>query len=271
MPQDSDDFSEFQSHATPSISVRQTNSSVTNGQSLFAVNFDTPTNNVTTSANGPVEDDLFGDFGSFVSHISPKSQASSLRSPPSSPLSPPIGVPPPLPRKQPPANLNTLHARKPSASDHDATARLLERAAARPGRWPAPPSPIPNPLPPPPSSGANSRTSTSGRSLLEFDDGVAQAPVAPVRSIPLKPIAEIMSAGAAPSKAVSPPPLFPPPSSVTKQNSTAEASLLDFDDFAQPTQSHLVHSQTSIPLPTSSAGSTKSGLSAQDLSFFEGL
>ncbi|KAL5492480.1 hypothetical protein ACEPAI_3927 [Sanghuangporus weigelae] len=264
-----EEFSDFQSHDFSSVPMPHMTSSQPKAPSAFDMSFDTPGNGV-SSVDGAPQDDLsgdFGDFGSFVSHSSPNSQA--LRSP-TSPSIGPITVPPPLPKKQTPANLNTLHARKPSAADHDATARLLERAAARPGRWPAPPSPIPNPLPPPPSSGANSRTSTSGPSLLERGDGVPRAPVVPMPSIPLKPIVGIMPPTATPSKAVSPPQLMPPPSSSSKQSSTTEASLLDFD-YTQPTLSHAVKPQTNLPLPTSSAGSTKSGLSAQDLSFFEGL
>ncbi|KAL5531742.1 hypothetical protein ACEPAG_4619 [Sanghuangporus baumii] len=268
--EDNVEFSDFQSHDFSSVFIPHMSSSQLRAPSAFDMSFDTPKNYI-SSVNEAPQDDLFGDFGSFVSHSSSDSQA--LRSP-TSPTSPPIGpiaVPPPLPKKQTPANLNTLHVRRPSAADHDATARLLERASARPGRWPAPPSPIPNPLPPPPSSGVNSRTSTSGPSLLELGDGVSQAPVVPVPSIPLKPIAGIMPPTAAPSKAVGPPPLIPPPSSSSKQNSTTEASLLDFGDYTQPTLSHAVKPQTNLSLPTSSAGSTKSGLSAQDLSFFEGL
>ncbi|OCB86358.1 hypothetical protein A7U60_g6476 [Sanghuangporus baumii] len=266
--EDNEEFSDFQSHDFSSVPIPHMSSSQPKAPSAFNMSFDTPGNGV-SSVNEAPQHDRFGDFGSFVSHSSPDGH-----SPPTSPTSPPIGpmgVPPPLPKKQTPANLNTLHVRKPSAADHDATARLLERAAARPGRWPAPPSPIPNPLPPPPSSGANSRTSTSAQSLLELGDGVPQAPVVPARSIPLKPIAGIMPPTATPSKAVSPPPSIPPPSSSSKQSSTSEASLLDFGDYTQPTLSHAVNPKTSLPLPTSSAGSTKSGLSAQDLSFFEGL
>ncbi|KAL5536835.1 hypothetical protein ACEPAF_658 [Sanghuangporus sanghuang] len=266
--EDNEEFSDFQSHDFSSVPIPHMSSSQPKAPSAFDMSFDTPGNGV-SSVNEAPQHDRFGDFGSFVSHSSPDGH-----SPPTSPTSPPIGpmgVPPPLPKKQTPANLNTLHVRKPSAADHDATARLLERAAARPGRWPAPPSPIPNPLPPPPSSGANSRTSTSAQSLLELGDGVPQAPVVPARSIPLKPIAGIMPPTVTPSKAVSPPPSIPPPSSSSKQSSTSEASLLDFGDYTQPTLSHAVNPKTSLPLPTSSAGSTKSGLSAQDLSFFEGL
>ncbi|KAL5513256.1 hypothetical protein ACEPAH_3654 [Sanghuangporus vaninii] len=269
--EDNEEFSDFQSHDFSSVPMPHMSSSQPKAPSAFDMSFDTPGNGV-SSVNEAPQVDLFGDFGSFVSHSSPDDQ--SMRSPPTSPTPSPIGplgVPPPLPKKQTPANLNTLHVRKPSAADHDATTRLLERVAARPGRWPAPPSPIPNPLPPPPSSGANSRTSTSGQSLLELEDGVSQVPVVPVRSILLKPIAGIMPPTATPSKAVSPPPLIPPPSSSRKQSSTTEASLLDFGDYTQPTLSHAVNSKTSLPLPTSSAGSTKSGLSAQDLLFFEGL
>ncbi|EJD07640.1 uncharacterized protein FOMMEDRAFT_143962 [Fomitiporia mediterranea MF3/22] len=279
---DDDDFSDFQSHTASSMRLAQPSRSE---PLSFEMSFDSPSDqSMLPEQEAPDDDDSFGDFSDFVHSSAPTSMPRPLSKPePPSPLSPPvepIGVCPPLPKKQVPANLNTQHLRKPSAADHEAASRLVERAAARPGRWPAPPSPIPEPLSPPPSGGTVSRSSTSSHSLLDLDNDRVKPkpPVTQARSITLKPIAQITSLTKSGREGGASPPLLPPPRSISNGKSVAEASLLDLGDSPKPVKSHTPSAQGARPSSfleeKPKALSTRpgqGGLSAQDLSFFEGL
>lgn len=139
------------------------------------------------------------------------------------------------------------------AADHQRTLSLMEVAAAR-GKWPAPPSPLPEVIPPPDSS--------SNGPFDLFD-----------RQLPMQSQQEKATVSLAPS--VSSPAAFPVQHS---RESPHQASLTSstfiepvpkfntptFSVFTPPVQP----SMTKLP----PAPSTKNGvLSAQDLSFFEGL
>ena len=218
---------------------------------------------------------------------------------------PPIGVLPPLPQKQVPVPIKTgknEHIRKPSSADHEATAQLVQRAAAHQGRWPAPLTPVPEPLSPPLLPPSTNTKSGVKKSLFELDDdeplanGLTSTQIkAPVskQSITLKPIAQLNSSTVSAvmsdsnSANLSPPlarlKLAPPPGSRpgsrvgTQPEPEPVAPLLDFGGNVNVS---LLGNQPSVPVktvqpnlgPVAGTGLSKSGgLSAQDLSFFEGL
>ena len=108
----------------------------------------------------------------FVSLISPpKGPNSSKRS--EAALAPkPVGLALRVASANPTSSI--AHRRRGSrAEEHMHTLGLVERAAARPGRWPAPPSPLPEVItpPPPPTS-----IPSSNADLNLFDIGPAPAP-----------------------------------------------------------------------------------------------
>lgn len=195
------------------------------------------------------EENDFGDFGDFVSTVAPVT---------SGPL--PQTIPPPPPKKHVPANIQT-HIRKPSAADRQAAVDLVEKAAARKGRWPAPPSPIPELLPPPPSL-------TSVRSISPPGSSITLRPIAQITSISRSstPINETATASR------NAPNLLPPPL-ISGRPSSYSASLLDLDSGSPPAPPPPFpnFSQSIKPPPKPAAPSSERGLSAQDLSFFEGL
>ncbi|KAH8111007.1 hypothetical protein DFH11DRAFT_1616510 [Phellopilus nigrolimitatus] len=266
-----DDFSDFHGHSTSSMVLprNQLQTSMS-----FETSFGAQSDQSIMSHHSASQDDSFGDFGDFVT-IDPS--PAPIRVPASpSPMSRPKAIPPlPPPKKSVPSNISTTHIRKPSAADHHATALLVERAATHLGRWPAPPSPIPELLSPPPLSGKRAKQSES---LLEIgqDTDIAPRTVTPTPSIALKSIAQITSATA--SRA--PTPSLSRPTSPPVTNSDLSVhSLLDLSSPAQNTispapartlpPSQQMHSMLQ-PQPSSNQP-TKGGLSAQDLSFFEGL
>ncbi|KAI0272471.1 hypothetical protein BC834DRAFT_966495 [Gloeopeniophorella convolvens] len=121
---------------------------------------------IAQSMNGTHNDDDFSDFHS--SPAGPPPPSSFLTSSISAPavghvaLSHPHGPPKPTDKPsatQPMKNFNTV---SPAASSEQLP-RLVERAAARPGRWPAPPSPLPEALSPPP---APAQSSSVGVNIL---------------------------------------------------------------------------------------------------------
>ena len=212
-----------------------------------------------------------------------------------------FGVLPPWPKKQVPMPIKTEHIRKLSSADHEATAQLVGRAAAHQGRWPAPLTPVPEPLSPPLLPPSTNTKSGVKKSLFELDDdeplanGLTstqiKAPV-PKQSITLKPIAQLnsstvsavmsdsISANRSPPLArlkLAPPPGSRPGSRIgTQPEPEPVASLLDIGG----NNASLLGNQPSVPVktvqpnlgPVAGTGLSKSGgLSAQDLSFFEGL
>ncbi|EGN96626.1 hypothetical protein SERLA73DRAFT_161718 [Serpula lacrymans var. lacrymans S7.3] len=191
----------------------------------------------------------FDDFDDFVS--------SPLRTP----------SPPPPPAKTSPHHFNNdgnppSRSSSVKRSDHQRTQTLVENAASRPGKWPAlqsgQPSPQPQALPPPHSN------------PFEIDllgDFAAKPP---------QPSQPVTSPGSSMRALTSPPTLMrslspvnrlsPPPSS----NPSTMQPLLSFPN----TSSSISKPAPSKPFAqlTKPASSTGGGaLSAQDLSFFEGL
>ena len=212
---------------------------------------------------------------------------------PSSLTNSPLGPPPKsqfLPKQRPPSfNLprsdqqqpphSRSHTRRVSAEEHSHTLQLLNNASKR-GAWPAPLSPLPEVLapPPPPSSKINGSPNIS-RALLDLGEedgafaraqGKHQQPktvsvIGPSEDGGGMSFSNVGSRGSGGLFA-----LPPPPGSVTRRNLAPprpeqEQSLLDFGDFESP-------KTASLPKPAPAvADKSKGGLSAQDLSFFEGL
>ena len=212
---------------------------------------------------GDTSFDSFGEFGDFVtttavptSFSTPPLPASRYDTKPV-PLSPSFDLPasPPQPPQKPnPPKAGPSHIRKPSAADHQATANLVERAAAMKGRWPAPPSPLPELLPPPPGG---SRSVAFGSNIID-----SELP-RPAMAISLKPISQINLSGKSDGldNALLDPPTTPRP----LQSQFSDPLLFDIG-ASQP------EVKPTKPSTSSSSNSvTKGGLSAQDLSFFEGL
>ncbi|KAF9784995.1 hypothetical protein BJ322DRAFT_801842 [Thelephora terrestris] len=183
-------------------------------------------------------------------------------------------------KKQPPHSRS--HSRRVSAEDHSHTIQLMNNASKR-AAWPAPLSPLPEVLapPPPPSSTVNSSITTpsSSKALLDInDDGPFSR--AQEKSLPLNPAVSVIgpsedgggvsfsstgSRGGGGFFSIPPPPGFTSRTSTAPPEPEQEQSLLDFGDFESPRTA-------SIPKPTPPMGDKSGGgLSAQDLSFFEGF
>ncbi|KAG6817547.1 hypothetical protein H0H87_007515 [Tephrocybe sp. NHM501043] len=254
---DDDNFTSFHSSPTtqPSLLADTINSSKISDQSLFSD---------TSSLRKQAKNDFFDDFDEFVS--SPMRDSSSPR-PPAKPSSlrqtpivqiaaerlpqstlpqPPVKHPPPPSRR----------------ADHQRTSSLVNIAAARTGKWPGPPSPLPDPLPPP---GALQAVSTS-----TMKSG----------SSPMQPPQKNGTGVTAANSSTSAFPLFPPPPSfsgvrTTTMSPSPPPPLLTASPV--PVNRILHNGRTTspapplakyTPIPTPAASG---GLSAQDLSFFEGL
>ncbi|KAF9648630.1 hypothetical protein BDM02DRAFT_3128930 [Thelephora ganbajun] len=211
--------------------------------------------------------------------------SSPMRPPPKSQFLPKQRPPPfkfPGPdQKQPPHSGS--HSRRVSAEDHSHTIQLMNNASKR-GAWPAPLSPLPEALapPPPPSSMTNTPMTTISTSKVLLDMGEEDGPFSRAQER-LRPFNATVSVigpsedgsgmnfsnrGSRGSGGLFA--LPPPPGSVSRSDSVPpqpeqEQSLLDFGDFELPRTA-------SIPKPTPPmADKSGGGLSAYDLSFFEGL
>lgn len=141
----------------------------------------------------------------------------------------------------PPTQSETAHTRKKASkkADHSRTLSLLENAAAR-GRWLAPPSPIPEALAPPPDRSSSSSL-TAG----------------PMQSQQSLAMAAFSSENLADSWRLPPPPLLRP-------------SVIS----STPVHPRLIprsRPEFVAELSRSPSSAQSGGLSAQDLSFFEGL
>ncbi|KAI0320884.1 hypothetical protein OF83DRAFT_1168972 [Amylostereum chailletii] len=200
---------------------------------------------------------------------------------PASPLPEALPPPPAAPSNQ--SGLGTLvddPAPIPESTlsvsrSHDKAANLLEKAAARPGRWPAPLSPTPPtlspPPPPPPPAGV----------LLNRDIFGGSPPAEVPFSFPLAPFTKTTLAAPAPRPAgvVPPPPLLPPPPGVKPILSPPPKSYTpESIPLAMLSGGGLTMGVIKSPPPmaqrstlTSTPSKGVGGLSAQDLSFFEGL
>ena len=213
---------------------------------------------------------------------------------PSSLTSSPLGPPPKSQfvskQRPPPFNFQgpdqqpspRSHSRRVSAEDHSHTIKLMNNASRR-GAWPAPLSPLPEALapPPPPFSTINTSVTAAGTSKALLDVGEVGGPFlrAQEKHRPLKTVSVVgpsengggmsfSNTGARGNGGLFA--LPPPPGSVSRHNPAPpqpgqEQSLLEFGDFESPKTAQL-----SKPTPLM-AGKSGGGLSAQDLSFFEGL
>ena len=166
-----------------------------------------------------------------------------------------------IPPTQPQAN----HSRKPSKkADHSRTISLMETAAAR-GRWLAPPSPLPDALPAPPHSMSNGPTDFFG-STMQSQQAAAVASFGSSSSSPA-----ILNNG--PSAKMASSWNLPPPPSVN--SSSLKPTLLAPPPAVRPTPPTALSQPFLSPTPMSNGPASTSGntggLSAQDLSFFEGL
>lgn len=233
----------------------------TSTQSLFS---DQSLSSDTSSHQGK-SNDFFDDFDDFVS--SPISDTSPPRPPakPSllsqPPIAPPAKVPP---QTQPPTKHPSPLPRKASrAADHQRTLSLVNLAASRTGRWPAPPSPLPEPLAPPPGGGSHSpSTSSTAGSSSSMQTQQKNA------------IGALTSSAASSGF-----PFFPPPPGFSGlQTSTISPSPPL--QLAMPSPAPIVNlMQNGLEAPRArtpaapkyTPSATPGGLSAQDLSFFEGL
>ncbi|KIM44540.1 hypothetical protein M413DRAFT_25014 [Hebeloma cylindrosporum] len=200
-----------------------------------------------------ISTNLFNDFN--TSPLPPKPPAKTTPSPTR------FSAPPLRPPSNPPPETmsGSKQSKVPRKADHSRTLSLLESAAAR-GRWLAPPSPLPEAIPPPDASNGKSSNVDlfGGNSTMQAQQAQAAATLAN--------FASNSSNGNGNSQGWN----FPPPSNTTS--------------IIQPTLRRPPPPQpafTSLPLPAvqpfpTKNGSTSSsaktgGLSAQDLSFFEGL
>ncbi|KAF8967692.1 hypothetical protein BDZ97DRAFT_1802823 [Flammula alnicola] len=216
--------------------------------------------------------DLHDSFDDFLNPLPPQppakptpfaSNSSSPRS-----FSPKLSKSPPVSQEQT-TGLTRKISRK---ADHSRTLSLLETAAAR-GRWLAPPSPLPEALPPPDSrNGKSSNADFFGGGSMQAQQAQAAASLTGSFSSP-----------ALASNGFNEKPLptwnFPPPMNATPLQPAprTQGSQSTFSGYSAakpppPLQPPLQ------PPPTqnghgsaSSAGAKTGGLSAQDLSFFEGL
>ena len=216
---------------------------------------------------------------------------------PSSLTNSPMGLPPKpqfvSKQRPPPFNLPGLdqqrpphsrsHSRRVSAEDHSNTIQLMNNASKR-GAWPAPLSPLPEALapPPPPSSMINTPATTAYASKPLLDVGGEGGPFSRAQGKLRPPKTTVSVIGPSENgggmsfsngRPLGNGGLFslpPPPGSVSRSNPAPpqpeqERSLLDFGDFESPTTAPM-------PKPTPLAGDDSgAGLSAQDLSFFEGF
>ncbi|KDQ61572.1 hypothetical protein JAAARDRAFT_190313 [Jaapia argillacea MUCL 33604] len=252
-----DDFSDFHSSfSQPSFSNPPStslyDSSSASDSQLFGTPKKLPPNKHGTKPS-------FDDFDDFISSTIP---SPSPPQPPAKPTPLPIGLPSPSPAPSQ-TRPKVPKTRKPSAADHLATLHLLEAAAARPGRWPAPPSPLPEALPPPPHGGAGAPFDTN-----TFERGFAkQQTLRPPPSVSSPPLTShsislnsnsLLQPISPPSRAM--------PNSQPLQGFSAFGSSQS--DIMSPPRTNVSKPPPSRP---SASSTTKGGLSAQDISFFEGL
>ncbi|KAF9563948.1 hypothetical protein CPC08DRAFT_816295 [Agrocybe pediades] len=213
------------------------------------------------ASHGPkAMDDLFDDFDDFASapppqppakvsnlSIVPQTRATVSKGPPAAPV------------------------KSARTADHSRTLSLMENVASRGGKWLAPPSPLPEALMPPPDSSNSMRQNSSigvfsGGSSMQAQQARAAASLLNSTSsgfsapsgfqasngyLPPPPSMTPLSVGPANIMRATPPPVAAPASVGHQRSSTLTP----------------VTSTTSASQPTNKTG----GLSAQDLSFFEGL
>ncbi|EPQ56438.1 hypothetical protein GLOTRDRAFT_138168 [Gloeophyllum trabeum ATCC 11539] len=263
-PFDDDEFADFQGPSVPQSSLPITSGSFYDSSFSSASEnqlYSTPERPLRPSQS--VSQTSFDDFDDFIS--------SPIRTP--SPPPPPAkpSIPPSSSSRGMTASKSSPHVRKPSAADHLATLNLVERAAARAGQWPAPPSPLPEALPPPPPPRNDTIRPSSSLNVLDDDD------------LPLRPAKGGGSLTASTSSPIGiglipPPPMsssllrpISPPSGTSRPTPAPVGSLLDLSSFDSSPAVSTPTMPVLTPSTVQTTGNQKGGLSAQDLSFFEGL
>ncbi|KAI0766905.1 hypothetical protein BD413DRAFT_567981 [Trametes elegans] len=257
---DDDDFADFQAPPSSATGLHP-NSSASSNNSLF------PTSVSEQALLTPKKNSGFDDMGDFFS--------STLRTP--SPPRVPAKTSPPNPPLQPPPSSTSLPSvnsassssslfsrRRTHAAEHLHTLNLVEKAAARPGRWPAPASPLPAAIP-----GPFGASSTSAHVNLLEDDAppAAAAALAPSYSSPATlnpgPARPSSGMGAANGAGLA-----------ESASAASNSSLLQGWDFQSSTAQRTATppmAPSGVLAAPSVNGSQPGKLSAQDLSFFESL
>ena len=233
---DDDDFSGFQS--SPAQSALPVPPSFTHNALLMNPSSSIGQTSTTTTNN------IFDGFDEFLGPISSDPQ------PPLPPAKPTPQPSVPSSNHPSPNNRRPQHSRTVSKADHSRTLSLLENVATR-GRWLGPASPLPAALSPPISSHMKS----SSNDYFNFDSSmqVQQAQVMAALQAPTLGAVEKNHSQNS-SHQLAPTYSFPPP-------------VLSQPPLLKP-QTLYTSSMSPVVTPTK----VKSGgLSAQDLSFFEGL
>ncbi|KAI0367035.1 hypothetical protein BV20DRAFT_612792 [Pilatotrama ljubarskyi] len=256
---DDDDFADFQASPSSATALKA-GSLASSSSSLF------PTGVSDQALLTPKKRSGFDDMGSFYSSTLPT--PSPPRVPAKQTTSMPPIQPPPTSTSMPTmpsasSNSSLLSRRKSHAAEHLHTLNLMEKAAARQGRWPAPPSPLPQAIPGPPGGASKS----SELNLLDEEAPLASGGLAPSFSSPalLKPARPSSGIGGNANGSQS----LAGFTSSTSSNTSLSGSLLqgwDIQNNATPPAT------SAFGAPAKPANGGKAGgLSAQDLSFFEGF
>ncbi|KAI0629255.1 hypothetical protein C8Q77DRAFT_315572 [Trametes polyzona] len=265
---DDDDFADFQASPSSATALKS-NSLSSSTSSLFPTGLSDQA--LLTPKKGSGFDDMGDFFSSTLRTPSPPrvpAKAPAAAAAVSKPTPGQIQIPPPPPPSSS-ASLPTMSSasssssllsrRKPHAAEHLHTLSLVEKAAARQGQWPAPASPLPAAIPGPFSGPSGSNSKQSLVNLMDDETPLPGAGLAPSLSSPAMLNPSRPSSGMAGGGG----------SGATNGTSMAtsnSASLLQGWDFQS---SGGGASQPLPPKPTN--GAQPGGLSAQDLSFFEGL
>lgn len=255
---DEDDFADF-------LSSPAENNGTPTSFSGFSSSFTSPSN-FSMPLTGNARSQQNNSYSDFESFESSELRIPSPPLPPEKPTSlfqkPSLSGGTQLKRASPAAVNKPLPPRKVSrAADHQRTLSLMEVAAAR-GKWPAPPSPLPEAIPPPESSNSVPLDLFNSQSPMQSQQENAMAVLASSVSSPAA--LPVQQPRGTPHQMNSVPPLTSFWEPVPMLNTPPSASV-----FATQTQHAL---QPSLLNQPSSPGSAKNGvLSAQDLSFFEGL
>ncbi|OSD03075.1 hypothetical protein PYCCODRAFT_1410043 [Trametes coccinea BRFM310] len=257
---DDDDFADFQDSPSSATALKP-GSAVSSSSSLF------PTSVSDQMLLTPRKSSGFDDMSGFLE------STLATPSPPRVPAKPtavkPLAPPPSSSTSMPSVSSTSsssslLSRRKSHAAEHLHTLNLLEKAAARPGRWPAPPSPLPEAIPGPM---AGPSTTSSQFNLLDDQPPVAtSSSLAPSFSSPamLSPARPSSRLGGAANGAQTSASITTSASS----NSSLSSSLLQGWDFGGAANAQQPPSGNQRKPANGTQGG---GLSAQDLSFFESL
>ncbi|KAM6496962.1 hypothetical protein JOM56_007435 [Amanita muscaria] len=259
------------SSSITSFSSALSNQSLFHSSSSSDFGLDGFANSTSAKSGLGLLDDDFADF------VSPSTSTLPTPSPLRPPSNPPTSAAP-RPQGKPLSSLSRgLPMKEPlslpptlTKHDHSRVANLVESAAARPGRWPATTPPLPHPIVPPPLSSA-------GKTSLNIFGDLAAPPPKPSQTSTStthnnNPLRTNLAVQAANKPNLTPPPLraMSPPLIPTQGNGNRTSSPAPWSFGANASKPPLTPSTPSTTTGSSSSQKT-GGLSAQDLSFFEGL